>query len=564
MRRDLRRLADTAFDLLVVGAGIHGACVAWDASLRGLSVALIEKGDFGGATSANSLKIIHGGLRYLQSLDFARMRQSIEERSTLVRIAPHLVRPMPFMIPTRADLKSHRRILDLALRVNDWVGFDRNRLAGYRAEIPAGRTAPLRELLAVFPHLASNGLTGAAVWYDCFVHDSERLTLAFVRSAVHKGAVAANYAEATGIEAENGPHLGVRVRDRLNGDDLLVRARVVVNAAGPWVDEVAARLRKRRPSLGPPLPSALAVNLISKRVLASAAVGFRSKSDATRDPIMGGGRFIFLVPWRGHTLIGTSYRRFVEHPDLCRPTEEDIQGFIDECNEACPGLELDRSVISFVHAGVLPLRGSGGHGRSGALANRPVITDRWAGSDTGRVLSVVGVKYTTARAVASQVVDRVFFKLGVSRPPACRTRVTPLVGGEAAGRAAAPCGDVPVDILDHWAASYGSLAPFVAAYTQTAPGWAERVEPGSPVTRGEVLHAVREEMAVKLVDVVLRRTGLGTARCPSRRALETVADVMGGELSWTRERRNAEIAELLSRYPGAGGVEQERQGSAFV
>jgi len=193
MRRGIDRLASEEFDLLIVGAGIYGACAAWDASLRGLRVALIDRGDFGGATSQHSQKTIHGGLRYLQQADLKRMRESIRERRTLMRIAPQFVSPFPCVMPTYGHLTRGREALAVAMLANDLVGLDRNRIDDPAKRIPRGRTVSRRRVLELLPGIPTKGLTGGAVWHDCQAHNTERLLLSFVLGACEKGAAAATY-----------------------------------------------------------------------------------------------------------------------------------------------------------------------------------------------------------------------------------------------------------------------------------------------------------------------------------------------------------------------------------
>jgi glycerol-3-phosphate dehydrogenase len=225
MRRDLTTLAGSTFDLLVVGAGIHGACIAWDASLRGLSVALLDRGDFGAATSANSLRIIHGGLRYLSRVDFPRMLESIRERSILLRIAPELVVPLPVLVPTYRKISRGKAAFGMALRINDLVSLRRNR--GLRPDriLSSGRLVGREECLGHFPWFPREGLTGGALWYDATVRHPERLTLGFVRSAAERGAIPANYVEVNRIVVQGGKVHGVAVTDVDTGSRFEVQAR---------------------------------------------------------------------------------------------------------------------------------------------------------------------------------------------------------------------------------------------------------------------------------------------------------------------------------------------------
>src|SRR5918997_5989566 len=232
MRRDIPRLAETQFDLLVVGAGIFGACAAWDASLRGLSVAVVDQDDFGAATSANSLRIVHGGLRYLARGDFRRMRESIRERSTLLRIAPGLVQPLEVLVPTYGHGTQGRAAYATALGLNDVISVGRNRGLEPSSRIPGGRLVSRNECLSSFPWFPAEGLTGGAIWYDALLRHPERLTLSFLQAASRLGAQPVNYLRVDRLLTGSGAVQGAGVTDRLTGKQFEVRAGSVLVAAG--------------------------------------------------------------------------------------------------------------------------------------------------------------------------------------------------------------------------------------------------------------------------------------------------------------------------------------------
>ena len=242
MRRNLSALMDKEYDLIVIGGGAFGACTAWDAALRGLSVALVERGDFCHATSANCFKIVHGGIRYLQHGDLVRLRQSSRERNILLRIAPHLVEPLPIVLPTYGHGMQGKELLNIALKGYDFLTFDRNRGIGDPdRRIPNGRVLTRDETLQLFPDLDRNGLTGAGIIYDGHMYSPPRLTLGVLKSAEEAGAVLVNYVEATEfIQTEKGI-CGIKARDMLSQQMFEARAKMVVNAAGPWAEELLKR-----------------------------------------------------------------------------------------------------------------------------------------------------------------------------------------------------------------------------------------------------------------------------------------------------------------------------------
>jgi glycerol-3-phosphate dehydrogenase len=499
MRRNLSRFADRAFDLLVVGAGIHGACAAWDATLRGLSVAIVDQDDFGGATSANSLGIVHGGLRYLARGDFPRMIESIQERSALLRIAPDLVQPLPVLVATHGHGLRSRWAHRVALASNDLFSLDRNRGLAPEQAIPRGRLVSRSECLRQFPSFSpGHGLTGGAVWYDAQLRHPERLTLSFLRSASSRGAEVANYVRVHGLRVISGAVESAMATDVVDGKSVTIRARAVLVAAGPWSAEIVAQaIPETRHSGG--ATHALGVNVVLNRRLSEVGVGVEGRSGLERDPVGGGRRFFFLAPQGRTTLLGTWYSLADRSGPVRGEVERSARLLLDELNEACPGLGLRSTDIVRQHWGWLPLKAGFEPGRPDALADRPRVLDH-GGDGIRGLFSMEGVKYTTARRVAERAVDRVFDGLGRQSPP-CLTSTVPLDSS------------------------------------------------GEP----DVVHAIREEMAIKLADIVFRRSTLGEAPGPDRAAVEAAARTAGIELGWSATRQEAEIEEVMrqSGMPGA-------------
>ncbi|HXV59948.1 MAG TPA: glycerol-3-phosphate dehydrogenase/oxidase [Vicinamibacteria bacterium] len=530
MKRDVAALSSREFDLVIVGAGVYGAAIAWDAVLRGLSVALIDRNDFGSETSFNSLKTVHGGIRYLQSADLKRIRESVRERRTLLAIAPHLVHPLPFLVPTyRGSFRRSRSMMRAALALNDLISWDRNEALGDPDKhLPPGRSVSRDECLALFPGLEPSGLTGGILWYDAQMYNSDRLTLSFVLSAANEGAVVANHVEATGFLMKGERIQGVTARDRLSDSSgLEIRARLVVNAAGPWVDRVIAKTERSR---APMFRFSKAVNLVTRPVVKSLALGITSRRN---------GKFLCLVPWRGVSLVGTSHGPHTGDPDGLEASELDVRDLIDDVNDAYPTAELRREDVRLIHRGLLPMAGSSRNGSVRLLKSYRIDVH------LERLISVVGVKYTTARDVAAKTVDRGLALLG--RPfVESRSGLVPLWGGDMPAftdlvRSMTAPGDE--ETRRHLALTYGTRFRDVLA-----AGGLNQVCVECPVLACEIRHAVREEMACDLASVVLRRTELGTAGHPGRACLERVADIVAEELSWDEERRASEIAAVERFY----------------
>ncbi len=477
MKRDLPALAAREHDLLVIGGGIYGAAAAWDGAQRGLRVALVEREDFGAGVSWNSLKTIHGGLRHLQTAGIGSLRECVRERRALLRIAPGLVRPLGFFVATRGLGGQSRAAFALGLALNDLLSRDRNDGLPPEQRIPGGRVLTKREALDLVPGFSSAGVTGGALWHDAQVASSERLTLGFVRAAAEAGALAANHAEAVSLVREGSRVTGARLRDAMTGKELGVRARMVLNAAGPGVDAVLVRAGIARP----PAPLLRARNLVFARPPATTvAVGERSR-----------GRYLFLVPWNGRTMVGTAYE-----PAETKEKRRAVRDFLAEAQAAFPWAGLEERELALVHEGLVPGRG-GAEGLARALR----FHDHEAEDGIAGLLSVQGVKYTTARGVAERAIDLVFRRLGKG-PVSCRTAETP---------------------LPHARPLEGSLA--------------ERA-----------VIAVDDEMAMTLADVVRRRTDLGTAGPPPPEDLALVEAAVADRLGWDEERRRVERAAVGQAY----------------
>jgi glycerol-3-phosphate dehydrogenase len=481
--RDLSRLTTHDFDLLVVGGGVYGLTIAYDGAQRGLSVALVERGDFGAATSFNHLKTIHGGLRYLQSADFGRMRESIRERRAFARMAPRYIAPLPFVMATSNSLTRNSLALRAAFAVDALIAFDRNQGLDPAHHLPAGSIVSGSEARGLFDGVAT-GRTAGAMWHDYQTVQSDRLTLAFALAAAKHGAELANYVEAVAPRRTAGskPGHGMRAKDVLTDAEFDIGARVVVNAGGPWTAEVLART-----GTAGQWPLLKAMNLVTSRPAREAAVVAPTR----------GGRALVLLPWQGRTLVGTSESTDARSPDDQHARRNEMLGFLAEVNEAFPDLILKPEEVSLVHRGIVPATQAGG--RLSLLQHSRIIDHAAQGMDG--LISVVGVKYTTARAVAERVVDLVMKKLGRPLVPS-RTATTTLPG---------------------------------AALGDTDP--ADRVT-----------HAIRTEMAQTLIDVAVRRTGVGVAAYPGEAVATEYANAMQKELGWTGERKRRELESLARFY----------------
>jgi len=535
MTRDLDRLAASTFDVVVIGGGITGLTIAYDAAQRGLSTALVERDDFGSGASFNHLRTIHGGLRYLQSMDLARARESVRERRTIARIAPHTIRPLAFAVPLYRSFTRGKLAMHAGFIVDRVVAFGRNRDVPLTHRLAAGRVVGRGTAVQRFPGLKRQGLTGAAVFYDYVTLEPDRLTFSFALAAINHGAALANHVDAVAPVLEGRRVRGVRVRDVLSGREFEVRARTVVNAAGGAIDRVLQPL-----GLSTGIPMLKAMNLITRRDAGDEALGGRTAS----------GRHLFLVPWRERALFGTWESARPVDPSDDGVHAQDVTAFMQELNSAFPALDLSLSDVTFVHRGIVP---AVVHDGRAALQGHDQMREHSADGADG-LITVSAAKFTTARAVAERVTDRLVGKLqrGAGR---CRTADVPLPGGDIADVGVAigaarrdHDAGLPADAIPHLIAAYGSRYRDVLDLADGRADLRTRIAPDSPVIGAELVHAVRREMAITLADAVLRRTPLGAVGYPGAAALERAAAIVGAELNWPLERQRAEIAAMQSVY----------------
>jgi glycerol-3-phosphate dehydrogenase len=548
-------LTQQEYDLVIVGSDIVGICAAWDAVQRGLIVALVERGDFGHAASANHFKVVHGGIRYLQHADLARVRAANSERNVLLRMAPHLVRPMPVVAPVYGQGLMDAEYRALGLGIYNLLTLDRNCAIGEPANrIPPAHMISRQECLHRFPYLEPAGLRGAAVFYDGQIYNPARLSLAAVRAAAEAGADVINYAEVTGY-LRRGDHItGVRVMDRMSGDCFDVRAKVVLNATGPWAKWLGREKLALTTTPGPGF-SRDAYFIVGRRLSGEQALAVQG---LTHDPdvrVSRGHQLLFLVPWRRYTQVGVWHKVHCSRPDEVALTEQELQRFIDEVNAVAPGLQLSLDDVTRCHAGLT--RFDENRPTHLRYRKRPLLLDHARGGGLQGLISLMDVCNTMARSAAANAIDLVYAKLG-RQAPRCKTAETPVYGGDfesfegLIGRVKERCsGGWCLDTITALVRNYGAAYNEVLAYVKETPELGESID-WTTVIKAEVVHAVREEMAQRLDDVVLRRTDLGGGEYPGEEALRVCADLMGAELGWDQRRKEEELAIVRLAYPKNG------------
>jgi len=539
MKRWQADLAEQVFDVVVIGGGIYGAAITWQLTTAGLKTLLLDRGDFCGATSANSLKILHGGLRYLQHLDLKRMRESIRSRRDLMAACPHLVRPLGCLLPTSGYGLRSRLVMGTAFLFNDLISWDRNKGLGAENRLGRSRILDRQKLFAALPGLERREISGGALWHDGLACNTERLALEHILAARDQGAETINYMKVLRIVVQEGRVTGVEVEDGISGNRMVVRADRVVNAAGPWFESV---LRASDIPVRQKTRWAKAVNLVvSKRLHPDYGIGLESR-EAYQDQnsiVKRGKRLYFFVPWRGGTMVGTTYCCFQEHPDRLRITEEDLNEIVEEVNSICPGMNLCLEDVTFFHCGLVPMADRQKMNSTGVqLAKSSLIIDHGKRDGPAGLISLRSIKYTTAPAVARRVAALLGYDAGGSgawfSSPAAGVSLP--AGG--------PNGD---EVWSHLERKYGGRAGRILRFVTAGQGdpWLFR---NPDVLRGEIQYFVREEMAMTLSDIIFRRSDLGTFACPAKALLDAIAEIMAREHGWHRERREQEVRSVQESY----------------
>jgi glycerol-3-phosphate dehydrogenase len=536
----LEAVTGERFEVVVIGGGITGAGTALDAASRGYTVALVEREDYAIGTSSRSSKMVHGGLRYLQNFDLGLVREALLERQLMVQLAPHLVYPTPFLVPTLGEERRSRRI-GIGLNMYDVMATTRVGMTRReRAEREAGedywapdrhRTIEADEVVELIPALAARDPQGAYLFYDCQTDDA-RLVLTILGEAERFGAVCLNGAAVTGLVDRSGRADGVLCRDVESGEEFEIEADNVINATGVWADRIRPEeilTEEEVPRIAP--SRGTHVTLASEALPLEAACIVPAGEERT----------IFALPWYGRALIGTTDNDYDGDISRVQPSGDDIAYLLEAVN-AFFGLELGPADVTGAYAGVRPLISTGDPRKSVDISRKAELYETSSG-----LLTITGGKLTTWRRMAKQVVDRMVEREGRVAP--CRTDDIPLGMAAGEGDLEPPdelsASDLPDGFRDLLAFRYGHAARNVLQLAAERPELAAPIVPGQPDLLAEAAIAARLEQARSVADMLLRRTRLGLLAAPQLRTAESVlpvADAMGKELGWdeARARKAAE------------------------
>ncbi len=562
MKRVLQTLTKTEYDLIIVGAGIFGVCAAWDAAQRGLRVAIVEKYDFCQGTSANHYKFVHGGIRYLQHADLSRVRESCRERAVLLRIAPHLIQPIPIMIPTYGYGTRGLAFMRAGFSLYDMLTLDRNReIKDPERRIPDGDFLRKEEVLRHFPDLDTGGLTGAAILHEAQYFNSPRLAISFLRSAVEAGAAAANYLEVTDLLRRGENVVGVKVKDCLKGECFDIRGKLVLLTCGPWshrlFEKSVGKSLKPKPTYSRDLAFVVSRKMSDKYALACPVPS--GDQDAIIDR---GSRHVFLTPWRDHTLIGVWHKVFDAPPEALYVKPQELQSYIDEVNRGYPALNLSLDDITWVNTGLTLFGDKEKQGENKmSFAKRSRLVDHQETDKIEGLLTLIGVRATTARGMAEKTINLVLKKLGRKTQDSL-TACTAVWGGEieyfkpflTEALEKRPT-SVNEKTMTAFVKNYGSEYPSVLKYGDEM-GTSHGTIGETTCLKAEVKYAIEEEMAQNLGDIVFRRTDLGTCGSPGDAALKKCADLAGDGFGWTADQLGAELKEVKTLFDKKGFIRQ--------
>ena len=534
-------VSDYPFDVIVIGAGINGAAVARDAAMRGLKVLLLDKGDISSGTTQWATRLIHGGLRYLQYYEFALVRESLRDREELLRMAPHLVKPLGFLVPVYDYMSRGKLMVQAGMIAYDALSYDKS--------LERHHIYDREQTLERYPGLNPEGLKGAAFYYDAQVEYAERIPVENAISAHENGAVVLTYTKVDRIVVEDGRATGVEFENLLGGGRYSAHAPVILNMAGPWVDEVLGGMnRAEERMIGGTKGSHLIVDPFPGAPQTALYV------EAQED-----GRPYFIVPWNGRYLIGTTDIRYEDDLDYVEASEEEIQYLIEETNRVIPEANLTRGDVLFTYSGVRPLPYQP-EGAEGGVTRRHLLYDHVEKDPKIEgLISTIGGKLSTYPTLAREMVDEVYKKLG-RKAPKSHTDKWPLPGSdtkdfEAFTAEFKATSGLTEELAERLLKVYGVRAPEVL--DEAGDDHSLRV-PLSPsptletsLLGAEVLYAFRREMAQTLSDVLLRRTMVGLGPRVALDVDEAAAQVAVRHLGWSQERAEREVREyrdFVRRY----------------
>lgn len=530
---------DKHYDIIVIGGGITGVSVAYEASTRGLKVALFEKGDFGEATSSATSKLIHGGLRYLKNLEFGLVRESLSERRILENIAPNFVYPMPFMIPTYSNLKNNKISLFIGMVLYDLLSLDKAWTWDKTKKLRFHKTISAKRTRRFEPCIPEKKLTGSSIYYDCQNINPERLTLGILNSAISNGAKAANYAKVKSFINKKNKIEGVKVVDLLSNTEHEIRADLTINCTGPWTD-IVLKSASNENKTNHQIRRSEGIHIITKKQCKNHAVLMMTKE----------GRHVMMIPWRNHTLIGTTDKEYNGHPDEYKVTKQSIQELLNEINANYDSEKLKFEDIQFTYGGLRPLVDNQTEASYESSRKYEIFDNSKDGLDG--LITIEGGKYTTSRKLASSALKVVSKKLRRNLGKSITSK-NYLIDSDITNMESFIKQLVlryPLfseATINYVGRNYGLQCHTIFRLAMHDKPLAQVLTEDGEIL-AEVVYVIKKEMAYTLSDIFFRRTGIGTLGYPGDQAFNKVVEIAKEHLNWDDQKTQEEINKVMQIF----------------
>ncbi len=540
MNRFIEKKKDNNFDIIIVGGGITGAAVAYAASSCGLKVALLEKSDFGGATSAATSKLIHGGLRYLANMEFGLVRESLKERKILGNIAPNFVYPIPFMLPNYRKWRGGMWMIMMGMFLYDLLSFDKKDTWDKSKELSNHQTYRRNKTLRLEPNVFKKKLSGSTIFYDYQSIFPERLTLAFIKSAIEYGTKVSNYAKVKCFIETNNKITGVVAKDLLNNTEVEVNAPLVINCGGTWADTILEMAAKGK-DIDHKVKRSEGIHIIAKKM----------NNDHIISLIKENGKHLMVMPWRNHTIIGTTDKEFFGNPDDYKVSKGSIMELINDINKTYGSGNLKYEDVQFAYGGLRPLIDDQTEG-SYESSRKYEVYDNAKDGISG-LITVEGGKYTTSRNLANQVLELVKIKLNLNLKDSI-TYNNYLSGCEIRNMEEFMIKlhrqydeNFQANTVEYLGRNYGRESKKVFELALDDKSLAEVLSDDGEIL-AEVYYAIKYEMAKTLKDIFFRRTGLGTLGHPGEERIKKVVNLTSNMLNWDVKRQLDEYNTLIEAF----------------
>lgn len=538
MKRYIEHSGSNNFDLIIIGGGITGATLAYEVSLKGLKVVLFEKADFGGATSAATSKLIHGGLRYLKNFEFGLVRESLRERRTLENIAPNFIYPLPFMVPSYKSLKNNRWLFFIGMILYDLLSFDKGFTWDRSKKLKGFKSLSAKKTFKKEPCIKQKKLAGSTIFYDCQSIFPERLTLAFIKSAINYGARVSNYAKVESLITENKQVKGVIVNDLINNKQKKYSSGIIVNCAGPWADVLLNKASSNAAKYQ--IKRSEGIHIIAKKICRNHAVTVLTKDD----------KHIMVLPWRNHSLIGTTDKEYKGKSDDYKVSKKSILELVETVNANFNNVELKYNDILFAYGGLRALTESQDKEAYESSRKYEIFDNADEGLDG--LVTVEGGKYTTSRQLADNVMKLIDKKLNRRHLKSVSDQNF-LFGCEIKSMNDFFSGlksnypEFSIQTIDYLGKNYGTECHEIFKLAKANREFAHEINKDGEIL-AEVVYAVKNEMALSLTDVLFRRTGIGTLGHPGKEIIEKVAKLVKTLLNWDDERYDFELKLVEKKF----------------